>query len=664
MRKPFLIALSAFVVLGVGGYFGLTAYVNHEARSQVEAALSTLRAGGVEASVGKVNYDLFAGRFELADLSLAGPVQGALKIGSLVADGVAQRGADRVFAQTVELGDVALSPPLLLGAPNISQYKAPRVAITALEFPTQASVDGSPPQIALDFLRKITAERIDIPASTGTGTAGTSEARVTSEETNGDIQLGRLANGRFATLTAEPSRFTIAGPSGSIGQGSIGRVDIKGFDVAAMMILLDSELREASDQFITIHDSVAMENYDVTLEGGVAQRIARLSMTDVAIRPSAIPVEELLAAREQLEKIAAAGAEAPPEETATLFRMAAVIYDEGVRIGGMAAEGVEGAAPGGFAFGLGSFTVGAIDGGRMENFALEKLTAKGPDGEAFQMGRFAMGGLKAGTLMALLADGAENPADIGRWPAPFFNTVESVEITNVVSPTEQGSPLNIDRFALTWTAEPDALPTRISATLRMSGPTAMINAGNSAFALVPGQVDRASIAMDFGAAWNEADNSVLVDPAYVEVSDAFSFNAKLTLSAVDDSVFSTQPDEALAGAMEVNLGALDLTVTDAGLYDQKLEAAAKEQGLKPEDIRQLFAGFADLLLAQAVTDRPELGPAVEAFVRFVQKPMGTLALRVTPRHEPLPMLLIVEALNSEDPLGLVDELNVETLPAR
>ncbi|WP_018390358.1 hypothetical protein [Ancylobacter sp. FA202] len=664
MRKPFLVALSAFAVLGVGGYFGLTAYVNHVARSEVDSALGTLRAGGVEASVGTVKYDLFAGRFELTDLSLVGPVQGALKIGSLVANGVAQRGGDRVFAQTVELGDVTLSPPLLIGAPNISQYQAPRVAITALEFPTQAPVDGSPPQIALDFFRGITAERIDIPASTGTGAVGVGDARVTSEETNGDIRLEGLAKGRFATVDAAPSRFTIAGPSGSTGRGSIGRVDIKGFDVAGMMILLDSELRQANDQFITIHDSVAMEDYQITMEGGVAQRIARLSMTDVAIRPSAIPVDELLQSREQLEKIGAAGTEAPPAETAALFRMAAVIYDEGIRIGGLAAEGVEGTAPGGFAFGLGSFSVGAVDGGRMDSFALEKLTGKGPDGEEFQMGRFAIGGLKAGTLMSLLADGSEDPQSVGRWPAPFFNTVESVEITNVVSPTEQGSPLNIDRFALTWTAEPDALPTRISATLRMSGPTAMINAGNAAFALVPGQMDRASIAFDFGAAWNEADNSVVVDPAYLEVSDAFSFNAKLTLSAVDDSVFSTEPDEALAGAMEVNLGALDLTVTDAGLYDQKLEAAAKEQGLKPEDVRQLIAGFADLLLAQAVTDRPELGPAVEAFVRFVQKPMGTLALRLTPRHEPLPVLLIVEALNSEDPLGLVDELNVETLPAR
>lgn len=662
MRKPFFIALLVLLVVGVGGYFGVKAYVNHVARSEVDSALATLRAGGAEASVGEVRYDLFAGRFEMRGLSLAGPGQGALKIGALVASGIEQRGSDRVFAQGVELTDVMLSPPFGFGPSDTTEYRAPRADIVGLEFPTRAPVDGTPPQIALSFLRQVTAERVDIPASTNTGTSGTGDARFTSEETNGAIRLDSLAKGRFARVTAEPSRFTLSGPSGD-GKGSVGRVEMEGFDLAALLILLDSELRQASDEFITVHDSISMDDYEMTMDGGVSQRMQRLSMKQVAIRPSAIPVEEILAMRGQMEKLAAAGSEAPPEEAAELFRMIATIYDEGIRIGGLSIDTLEGTAAGGVTFSLGAFDLGAVDGGRMDSLALEKLAGKGPDGQSFEMGRFALGGLKAGTLMALLADVAEHPDTVGRWPAPFFNTLESITIDKLVAPTKEGSALDIDKFALTWTAEPDALPTRISATLRMSGPTAVVNSGRSAFALVPGQMDRASLAVDFGAAWNEGDNTVVVEPVYVEVSDAFSVNARLTLSAVDDSVFSTEPDEALAGAAEVNLEALDLTLTDAGLYDQKLEEAAKEQGLKPEEIRQLFAGFADLLLGQAVADRPELGPAVDAFIRFVQKPMSTLSLRVTPRNPPLPMQLIVEALDSEDPLALVDELNVET-PAR
>ncbi|WP_428029653.1 hypothetical protein [Ancylobacter sp.] len=661
MRKPFLVALLALLVIGVGGYFGLTHYVNYLARSEVDSALATLRGGGAEGSVGDVRYDLFAGRFELHDLSLTGPGKGILKIGSLVANGVEQRDSGRVFARTAEIGDLTMDIPAGLSTPGITRYNAPRVDIAAMEFPAQAPVDGSPSQIALEFFRKISAERIDIPASTGTGSSGTGETLVKNEETNGAIRLEGLANGRFATMTAEPSRLVISGEPELSGRGTVGRIDVKGFDVAGMLILFDPEQRQASDGFITIHDSLSIDGYDFVMGSGVTYRVAHLSMKDIAIRPSAIPVEELGDAGRQLMKLQQEGTEAPPKETAQFFRMAASVYDEGVRIGGLAVEGVEGTAPGGIAFGFGSFAVGAIEGGRMENITLEKVTGKGPGGDGFQMGRFQLSGLKAGTLMALIADAAESPKDIARWPAPFFNTIESIEIDNVVTPTEQGSPLNIDRFALTWTAEPDALPTRISATLRMSGPTAMVNKGNSAFVMVPGQVDRASVAMDFGAAWNETENTVVVDPAYVEVSDAFSFNAKLTLDAVDDSVFSTQPDEALAGAAEVNLGALELSVTDSGLYQQKLEEAAKEQGIKPEEIRQLFAGFADLLLAQAVSDRPELGPAVEAFVAFVQKPMSTLALRITPRYEPLPVTMIMETLRGEDPLAVVDDVNVETL---
>ncbi|WP_371345699.1 hypothetical protein [Ancylobacter sp. IITR112] len=659
MRKPFLIALIALLVVGIVGYFGVGAYINHVARSEVDSALATLRAGGTEASVSDVRYDLFAGRFEMHGLSLAGPAQGSLKIGTLVANGIEQR-ADRVFAREVDLAEVTLSPPLGVAGADTTQYHAPHAVITAVEFPIRAPVDGTPPQIALSFLRQITAERVDIPASTGTGSSGTGETRVTTEETNGAIRLDALAKGRFASVAAEPSRFTISGAQGNLGAGSVGRVEIKGFDLAALLILVDSELREASDEFVTLYDSISMADYEMTLEGGIAQRMKSLAMKEVAIRPAAIPVESIIAMRGQMERLAAAGTQAPPEEAAALFRLLAGIYDEGIRLGGLSIDTLEGTAPGGVAYGVGSFALGVVDGGRMASLTLERLTGTGPEGGTFELGRFALSGLRAGTLMALLADTAENPATVGRWPAPFFNTLESVAIDKLKAPTEDGSPLDIDRFALTWTAEPDALPTRISATLRMSGPTAMIHAGNSAFALVPGQMARASVAMDFAAVWNEADDTVVVEPAYVEVSDAFTFNARLTLSAVDDSVFSPQPDEALAGAGEVNLDALDLTLTDAGLYDQKLEQAAKEQGLKPEEIRQLFAGFADLLLGQAVTDRPELGPAVDAFVRFVQTPMSTLSLRITPRNPPLPMMLIVEALNSEDPLSLVDELDITT----
>lgn len=660
MRKPFLIALIAVPVLGIGGYFGLTAYVNHLAHSEVLSALGTLRGAGAQASVGEVTFNLFTRRFELHDLSVIGPAKGELKIGALVANGVERRDAGRVFVASAQISGLTADVPPVISTPGITRYQAPLVEITALSVPGQAPVDGSPARIALDFFRSITAERIDIPASTGTGSTGEGDTLVQREEINGNVRLDGLANGRFAAVTGEPSQVKISASLPELrGEGSVGKVDIKGFDMAAMLVLLDPEQREASDQFITIHDFVSIEDSAFAMAGGVSYRTGRMEMKDVAIRPSAIPLEELTSTGELMQKLNGSDPEAL-QELARIYRLVARTLEDGIRVGSLSVEGIEGKAPGDVTFGMGAFKVGPIDGGRFASIALEKLKGAGPESAAFEMGRFQLSGLRAGSLLTVTADILENPAAFAQRPAPFFNTLESISIDKLQAPTKEGSPLDIDRFALTWTAEPDALPTRISATLRMSGPTKLVNSGNSAFALVPGQLDRASLAVDFGAAWDEATNTVVVEPAYVEVSDAFSLNARLRLSGVDDSVFSTEPDEALAGAAEVNLDALDLTLTDAGLYDQKLEQAAKEQGLKPEEIRQLFAGFADLLLGQAVADRPELGPAVDAFIRFVQKPMGTLSLRVTPRNPPLPMLLIVEALNSEDPLSLVDELNVTT----
>lgn len=661
MRKTFVVAFVALLVAAVGGYLGFTAFVAHLARSHVDAVLANLKAGGVDASAGKVSYDVLAGRFELHDLSLTAPGQGTLKVASFVANGVERPSPARIFAHDVAIEGVAFDGPLPLAPAVEASYRAPRIELAAVEFPATEPAPGAPWQVVLDVFGKVTTDRVSIPGSTVKTTSGAGDQRIETEVTHGAATFEMLKDGRFARASVAPSRFTVGGAPRYAGSGSVGDILAEGVDLSAFIILLDPQLREAATQFRTVYEAVTVAGYDVAAGDGLKQRWERLELRDVAIRPSAIPAEELFALGRQMQELAARGENLPPADAARLMEALASIYDGGLRVGSASFEGLHGETPDGGKATLAALKAGPFEEGRLDMLTLEKLKGTEPGGAPFHIDRLAVGGLRPGAALTLAAQITHEPDALLGWPAPLFALVGSVELDGAEAPTEAGEPVSIDRLALSWSGEPDALPTHLSASLRMTGPTGAVDPRQSAFALVPDQVGRASVAADIGASWNEAAGTATLEPFYVEVSDAFAVTAKLSLGDVDDSVFSTEPDEAMAGIGQVNLAALELTITDSGLYQQKLDEAAKEQGMSADDIRQLIAGFADLLLAQAVTDRPELGPAVQAFVDFIQHPGSTLALRITPRGGPLPVLAIGEALLGEDALGIVDELNVEVI---
>ncbi|MDF2617989.1 MAG: hypothetical protein K0S00_648 [Xanthobacteraceae bacterium] len=660
MRKTFVVAFVALLVAGVGGYFAFNLIVGHFARSHVEAALANLRANGMEAQAGEVDYDVFEGRFEMHDLAIAAPGQGSLKIASFLATGVERPSPHRVFAKHVAIQGIAFDGPLPLAPAIEASYRAPRLDIAALEMPAEAPGGGTAWQVALGFFEKVTADRVIIPESTVSTRAGAGDSRIETDVIHGAIGLERLAEGRFATAGMEPSRFTLGGAPKNAGKGSLGRISAEGIDVGAMLLMLDPERRQAADEFRTVYGAISVDGYDVATDAGLRQSWRTLAVRDVAIRPSVIPAEELLEMGRHMQELASRGENPSPEEAADMMRAMAGLYD-GLNIASISFDGMEGTEPDGSKATLASLQAGPLDSGRLEKLSLERLKGTEADGKAFRVERLLIGGLRPGTMMEVAAGLTVDPNSLVAWPAPLFNMVGTVELDDAEAPTGSGGPVTVDKLAVSWTGETDALPTSLTATLRMTGPTAAVDPANTAFALVPGQMQRVNVAMDINARWNEAERTATLDPFYLEVSDAFAVSARLALNDVDDSVFSPQPEEALAGAGSVNLGSLDITVTDSGLYEQKLEEAAREQGIKPEEIRQLFAGFAELLLSQTVADRPELGPAVQAFVGFIQQPMSTLALRITPRGEPLPLMMIVEALQGDDPLGIVDEVDVKVL---
>ncbi|MBB3770308.1 hypothetical protein FHS55_000894 [Angulomicrobium tetraedrale] len=662
MRKPLIIALVALGVVGIGGFFSFNLVVDLLARRQLDALFAQLGVDGIEAKRGDLHYDYFKGTFEVRGLSFSAPGQGTLTLASFRAEGLEQRPAARLFARHVELTDLAFEGPLPLTPGMEGSYRAPKVEAEGVELPAAAPKSpGRPWLVARLALEQTQADRISIPESLAITRSGAGESRVETDITHGAASLRQLKDGIITDASVEPSRFTIGGAPAYAAKGTLGRVNAHTIDVGALLTVLDPQSREAATEFRTVYGSVTIDGYAITAENGITQSWSAAEIREVAIRPASIPAEDLFALGTRLQQ---AGGKAPPDLEVDLLRTVAATYD-GVSFTSVAFRDLAGREPDGSKAELAALTAGPLAGGRIESLALDRLKGVDASGKVIRIDRLKIGGLRPGALMDVAADVAEDPGNaraIG-WIMRLFGLLDSVTIEGAEAPAPSGGePVVVDRFALSWKGETDAIPTQVSATLRLSGPTSAFHDDGPLFALVPDGLKRASVALDIGGQWDEAGSTLTLAPLYAEVSDAFALSVKVRLKDVDDSLFSPQPDEALAGAMAANLQSIDITAIDAGIYQRKLEDAAKEQGLDPEGTRQLLAGFAELLFSATLADRPDLEAASQSFIGFLQRPLGTLALRITPRgNDALPVGMIIETLQGEDPLDLIDEINVTVI---
>lgn len=660
MRKTFFVAIIALLVLGVGGYFGFKLYVAHEARQQFEALLAELRANGIEAEGGEVEFDLFDGRLQIRDLSLKNPSLGTFTLESFLATGLDRPSPSRIFADRITLTNAAFDGPMPLSPGVHGTYHAAEIVIDKAEGPSAFGATGTSMQIMVALLDQLTADRIRIPSSTARfrSVAGNE----TVEMVHGETIAAWLNKGQLKEVTVEPSKFRVTGAPDTAGTGTIGKVTAQGVDLTAGLVLLDPDLRKAGAEFRTAYGSVTIDGYEVSTDNGFSQSWSSVDIRDVAVKPAALPINELMQALQHVQQVSAAGAELSNQATSDLMHLFAQAYD-GLRLGGATLTGMKAAQPDGSRATLQAMRIGPFDEGRLSAITFEDFEGTEGSDRPFKFDRMSIAGLRPGVMARLIGDAAADPnaaGDIG-FLMQSFGFLSGFELSGAEASVEPGqAPAIIDKLAASWQAAEGALPTKLSATLRLSGPTDAFGLDDTVSQILPGDVTRASVAFDLGAIWNQSDQTVAVTPVYLEVSDAFSFSASLGFGGVGAGAFASEPASVIAAALAAHVTGLDISLADFGLYDQKLNEAAKEQGMDPATIRQLLAGFAQLLMSQTIADRPELDPALQSLVAFLQKPMGKIALRVTPRSDALTVLSVLQALQ-EDPTTLIDEVDVEVI---
>ncbi|MDR6951918.1 hypothetical protein J2X65_001267 [Ancylobacter sp. 3268] len=663
MRKTFLVALAALLLAGGAGYFGLIFYADYEARRQIDTLIASLAADGVTARHGDVDFDVFDRRLEVKDISVEAPGQGAVRIALLAARGLDQPAAGLVAARDVEIRNLEAEGPLPLAPKVHGRFVAPLVSLTDFVGPAQVAVASPQPwPLVLAIVEATRIGRIDIPASTTATVTGEAATRVETDATYGPMTLERFEGGKIAHIGVDSTKLQIGGTSAVAAQGEMGAVVAENIDIVPLLALLDPERRRRETDFRIVYGSLRAQDYHFHADNGTTERWAVMSVRDVALQPSGVPAEELFTIGQRISDMAAQGREPAPQQVAELLTGIAGAYDA-LRIGSASFEGLETKEKDGPTVAVRSIALGKLDEGRLDLLAVEGLTGKEADGTVFRLDRLALGGLHPGNTLRFAAQVATSPA-LARDPSTLMALIgmfASVELSGLEAPVPGAAePARLDTLSLSWDAAAGAVPTRLAFKLRGSGPTAGLPPGSPMALIVPEGISRASLSVDVAARWNPGDKAVIVEPVYAEMSDSFALHGAARLGNVEAAAFSPDPTAALGAAMAANVDMVQLTLTDSGLYDQKLAEAAREQGVPPEMLRQLFAGFAEMLLGPMAGDRPDLDPAVQAFVGFLQKPMSTLSLRITPRAQTLPLLTAVEALRN-DPASLIDAVNVQVV---
>lgn len=652
-----LIGIVVAGLLVVGGFFGYKFYVQYRIDSEIEAAFAQIRAAGGQASHGKVSFDPLSRTVSIADIAaeITTPMPLHVKIASFTATGARLADETRFAAETVETTDVEFS----FQAGWSFAYKAPSLIIKDLSGPAgpQVREKGGPGADdvylwALQRIATISSTSITAPSVTATvSLPGASEAQ-SVEYTYTNVALRDVRDGRIATWTVDRASFTgdiqQNGKADKIG-GGFANMAAYDFDLAAAFAIFDPA-RANDDKDVRIYRQVTCGAYEFSIPSTARLHVDGLTVDDVRLRPSKLQLSQLRAFAAAAPK---PGTIPTPAQTRDLTQKIAGMY-EGIQIGNAEIRGMAVDFPR-----EGSVSMAALrlnlDSGRIGELTLEGLDVSSPQGP-FKMGRLA---LKSLDIAGLLRWSSEF-AGYGQQPTPgqalgMLPLISGAEIDNLVGPhNNSNKQIKIDTFSFDWGQFVGPVPTRAHLIASMDIP---IEDNDSLLeALFLAGVQTTKIDVDLGAAWAEASGTFGIEPATIEIGNLLRASARVSLAHVQRGLFSSDLQQTMTMATQIEAGALELTLHDLGAVDLLVAQYARAQNISRDDARRAITESIETN-AKAMSDRPEALATAEALAHFIETPGQTLIIKLTPLGK-VPALQLLQLLKS-DPIIALAQFQIE-----
>jgi hypothetical protein len=176
-------------------------------------------------------------------------------------------------------------------------------------------------------------------------------------------------------------------------------------------------------------------------------------------------------------------------------------------------------------------------------------------------------------------------------------------------------------------------------------------------ALFPAGLDKLTVDGDIGLEWTEAARSFILEVPKLDISELLKVSARVSLANVPRQVFSANAAQAFGAAAQIEAGALELTLRDAGAVDFAIAQFARSQNTGRDAARQA-------ILDAIKVDQEAIGSAnrdadalFSALARFVETPGQTLVIKLTPRAK-VPVLQLFQLLKT-DSLSALAQFRIE-----
>ncbi|SPP95835.1 hypothetical protein [Bradyrhizobium vignae] len=650
--KRILIGLIVAAVLGAGGWFGFNLYVQHRATSEVEAAFAQIRASGGKASHGKIAFELSSRTLTVEDINVepAQPQLANVKVAKITAVGVRQPDERHLSADSIDVSGVEATFTYTEPAKLKANYKIPQITARDFSAPirgAEASLSGS----IIDMYRFMLAQYATVSASSiavptvsvnvdaGTGNAGSGDY-VYSGLSIQNVDHGKIETAKTDRITYSIDLAQPGKPTKMIGE--LSGLAATDFNSTAVRAALDQQ-GASDDSFHRIYRRISVNSYMVTTAPGVRLQVDGITFDDIAIRPSKFRPAEIIAL------VPADGSIPTPAQSRDMMEKVADFF-EGFQIGKVEIGKQTIETP------QGTGRLGAIKYDQ-DNIVLEALDMPLPQGQ-LKMERFALKSFSAANLMRWAAS-LRTP---GQPPSPdqmlgLFRVLEGAEIKGVVSPYKNTRQLvTIDTISMNWGQLVGSIPSKASLVVKMVTPTDPANPALQP--LIVAGVDKLAIDLDLGAAWTESSGAFALAPATLDLGNLARAQLRVALAKLPRDLFTTTDrSEAMAQLVEVETGAIELSLRDRGVVDLVVAQFARMQNVSRDAARGAIVAMIRAQGEKIAGANGDARMAVDALAGFVEASGQTLSVKLMPRAK-VPLMQLMQ-LSQSDPESALAQFRIE-----
>jgi hypothetical protein len=674
MRKV-IVSLVVVLVVGAGGYFGVDYWAQNAVAREVDAMLDGWRASVGSATRGRIELDLWARTVRITDVVVQPRSEPHPKItvGLVVASGFDLSGKPA----RIELIDVAMSD-VRPGRPRtVVQQTAPSVTLTEFSARPVAprkvvtALDGA--RLWLEQFRAITAARIEIPSLTVTMTAdnvGRTSAPSFSQYTYANLVLREVGDGKVAEATTDGISLSgNVGPPFFVLKGEIGKSSVLDADVAPLLAFLDSSRSAKTEGYQRVYRQVSMGPYTLQMgvdpRTGMSMRVDGIVAQDVGLHPGKLSLDDLMFLSEITGSAGPPGTlPVQPGQLTMLVDKMAGLY-EGVSLGRLQMQGLSVTGPR-ERVKLAALRIERMENGRLGELVFDGLDARPPVGDPVSFGRFAFKGLDLANLLRLL--GTELTTPPGQSPsfdriARMYTLLEGFEIKGieVLDPSTRRKAL-IDASVTSGPSIAGLLPTNVRSAFKVSIPLSL-SAPEPLNMLVAAGFNAVAAEADLGMRWDEAAQSLALEPASLEVAGIMAVSLKGSIGKVTRDLFSTDVMKAMEVAVATDIGPIELTLRDLGIVDILAAEVARSRGQGPEAGRSLLLENWTRNAERQTQLHPSARPFFDAVGRFLQGKGETLTVRLMPRGR-VRVMALAEALRLTPDGALLAAFDIEASSAK